>query len=203
MGSTRERGLGRRKDVAAPIPLCDDGLAQIEDTTAGLVNTMTATKGIHFEGRFFWAYDVAAGVFLKYLVDEAEASEHANEQWLSEAVSHWRVQAAITEFGLTLEEQWSSAQRQVFIKLAEGACKKLATRESIPAEEVASWPLVDDLRIFPRGKTEILTSAIVELGHAIIALVSGDLPQPPKGEAWFYGTPTGRSTTQMTDDEYS
>ena len=49
---------------------------------------MTATKGIKFEGRFFWAYDVAAGVFLKYLIDEAEASEQAGEQWLSDAVSH-------------------------------------------------------------------------------------------------------------------
>ena len=87
-------------------------------------------------------------MFLKYLIDEAEASEQAGEPWLSDAVSHWRVQAAITEFGLTLEEEWSSAQRQIFIKLAEGACKKLTTQESIPAEEVASWPLTDELRIF-------------------------------------------------------
>jgi hypothetical protein len=159
---------------------------------------MTATKAIGFEGRFFWAYDVAAGVFLKHLIDEAEASEHADEPWLSKAVSSWRVQAAITEFGLTLEEEWSSAQRQIFIKLAEGACRKLATRESIPAEEVANWPLVDELRIFPRTAQEVLTAPVIELGHAIIALVSGSLPRPPKGEAWFYGTPTGRSTIQMS-----
>jgi hypothetical protein len=158
---------------------------------------MTAKKVIEFDGRFFWAYDVAAGVFLKYLIDEAEASDQANEPWLSEAVSQWRVQTAITEFGLTLEEQWSSAQRQVFIMLAESVCKKLATRESIPAEEVARWPLTDDLRIFPRSKEGILTAPIVELGHAIISLVSGNLPRPPRGEAWFYGTPTGRSTIRM------
>ena len=158
---------------------------------------MTAAKGINFEGRFFWAYDVAAGIFLKYLIDEAERSNHANEPWLSDAVSNWRVQAVITEFGLTLEEQWSSAQRQVFMKLAEDACKKIAIRESIPAEEVASWPLVDDLHIFPRGNKGILTAPIIELGHAIIALVSGSLPRPPKGEAWFYGPPSGRTTIQM------
>jgi hypothetical protein len=155
---------------------------------------MTATKGIEFEGRFFWAYDVAAGVFLKHLIDEAEASEQADAPWLSQAVSHWRVQAAITECGLTLEEEWSSAQRQTFIALAEAACKKLATRESIPAEEIVSWPLADELRIFPRGAKEVLTAPVIELGRAIIALVSGDLPQSPEGEAWFYGTPTGRST---------
>jgi len=159
---------------------------------------MTATKGIHFEGRFFWAYDVAAGVFLKYLIDEAQVSEHVDEPWLSEAVSHWRVQDAITECGLALEEQWSSTQRQVFIELAEAACKKLATRDSIPAQEITSWPLTDELRIFPRSATEVLTAPIIELGHAIIALVSGNLPRPPKGEAWFYGTPTGRSTIRMS-----
>jgi hypothetical protein len=162
---------------------------------------MTATKGIKFEGRFFWAYDVAAGVFLKHLIDEAEASDHAGEPWLSEAVSEWRVQAAITEFGLTLKEQWSSAQRQTFITLAERACKKLATRQSIPAKEIASWPLVNELRIFPRSTTEVLTAPIIELGHAIVELVSGKLPRPPKGEAWFYGTPTGRSTIRMSGGE--
>jgi hypothetical protein len=155
---------------------------------------MTATKSISFEGRFFWAYDVAAGVFLKYLVDEPEASAHTNEPWLSDAFSHWRLQAAITEFGLTLEEKWSSEKRQLFTKLAESACRKLATTKSISAEEIASWPLVDDLRIFPRTTDEIPTAPIIELGHALIALVSGNLPRPPKGEAWFYGLPTGRST---------
>ena len=161
---------------------------------------MTATKGIAFKGRFFWAYDVAAGVFLKYLIDEAESSEHSNEPWLSKALSSWRVQAAITELGFTLEEDWSNAQKQIFVGLAEAACKRLATRESIPAEEIAGWPLVDELRIFPRTATEVLTPPVVELGYAIIALVSGILPRAPKGEAWLYGMPTGRSTLRTRDD---
>ena len=84
----------------------------------------------------------------EYLIDEAEASEQANAPWLSQAVSNWRVQAAITEFGLTLEENWSSAQRQTFTELAEAACKKLASRESIPAKEIASWQMTDELRNF-------------------------------------------------------
>ena len=159
---------------------------------------MTATKAISFEGRFFWAYDVSAGVFLKHLIDEAAASEHADEPWLSEAVSSWRVQAAITELGLTLEEGWSSDQRQIFINLAEEACKKLANRESIPSEEVANWLLGDELRIFPRTAKEVLTAPVIELGYAIIALVSGNLPRPREGEAWFYGTPTGRSMIKMS-----
>jgi hypothetical protein len=107
------------------------------------------------------------------------------------------VQAAITEAGLTLEEEWSSAQRAILIELAEAACKKLEKRKSIPSEEIASWPMTDNLRIFPRSATEVLTAPIIELGRAIIALLSGNLPQSPKGEAWFYGTPTGRSTIRM------
>ena len=57
--------------------------------------------------------------------------------------------------------------------------------------------MTDELRIFPRSATEVPTAPIVELGHAIIALVSGNLPRSPEGEAWFYGTPTGRSTIRM------
>jgi hypothetical protein len=41
---------------------------------------MTATKGIEFEGRFFWAYDVAAGVFLKHLIDVLMRLRQANRQ---------------------------------------------------------------------------------------------------------------------------
>lgn len=168
------------------------------------VEVMTATKGIKFERRFFWAYDVAAGIFLKYLIDEAEASEEAPATWLSQAMSDWRVQAAVTEHGFTLDEDWSRSQRQVFIELAGRACRKIATRESIPAAEVAGWPLVDDLHIFPRSNTVVLTAPIVELGQAIIALVSGNLSRAPTGEAWLYGTPTGRSTIRMDPpwDEY-
>jgi hypothetical protein len=158
---------------------------------------MTKTRGIEFQGRFFWAYDVVSGVFLKYLIDEAESSEHANEPWLLKAVTHWRVQAALAECGLTLEEEWSSEQRQVFIKLAEAACEKIGTRDSIPAGEVESWPLKDDLRICSRGEYEISTAPVIEFGYALVALVSGKLERAPNGKAWFYGKPEGRSTIDM------
>jgi hypothetical protein len=49
--------------------------------------TVTGTKWIEFESHDFWVYDVAAGVFLKHRIDEAEASGHADTPWLSKAVS--------------------------------------------------------------------------------------------------------------------
>jgi len=50
------------------------------------------------------------------------------------------------------------------------------------------------MRIHPRGASEVATGPVVELGRAIIALVRGDLPEAPKGEAWFFGVPPGSST---------
>jgi hypothetical protein len=59
---------------------------------------------------------------------------------------------------------------------------------------MVAWPLLDDLRIFPRGATEVFTAPVVELGKAIIALVRRELPEAPYGKTWFYGTPDGRRT---------
>jgi hypothetical protein len=141
----------------------------------------------------FWAYDVSLNIFLKHLIDAAEASEQANTVWLSSAISDWRV-ACVPDFTLMLDASWSPGQRQTFLDLAEEACAKLAARESISAEEIVSWPILDDIRIFTRGATEVFTAPIVELGRAIIALVRGELPEAPEGQIWLYGAPKGRMT---------
>ncbi|HKV95735.1 MAG TPA: hypothetical protein VJW20_24550 [Candidatus Angelobacter sp.] len=49
--------------------------------------------------------------------------------------------------------------------------------------------ILDDIRIFTRGATEVFTAPIVELGRAIIALVRGELPEAPKGQILLYGAP--------------
>jgi hypothetical protein len=158
---------------------------------------MSRKKYVEYANRGFWAYDVAVGVFLKHLMDAAEASGQAKTEWLSTAVRHWREAACISDFGLILDASWSAQQRQAFIALAEDASSRLATRASIPAEEIISWPILDDLRIFPRGEKGVLAAPVVELGRAIIALVSGELPEAPDGAIWFYGTPTGRQTLRI------
>ena len=155
---------------------------------------MSKTQFVEYANQGFWAYNVALGIFLKHLIDAAEASEQADTPWLSSAISSWRVVACISDYGLKLDADWSAAQQQTFIALAEDACLRLAKRASIPAEEIVAWPVLDDLRIFPRGATEVLTAPVVELGRAIIALVCGGLPEAPHGTAWCYGTPSGRLT---------
>jgi len=158
---------------------------------------MSATQFVKYADRGFWAYDVAVGVLLKHLLDAAQKGGEVHTPWLAEAMSHWRIWAVISDYGFTLDEHWSAEERKTFIALAEQACAAMRTRNSIPAEEVVSWPFVDDLRIFPRGAKEVLTAPVVELGRAMIALLLGELPEAPKGEAWFYGTPDGRSTVRM------
>lgn len=165
-------------------------LAQAESREA----ILSQTKFVEYDGRGFWAYDVALGVFLKHLIDAAQASEQADTAWLSCAISDWRIVACVQDIGRTLETGWSLEQRQTFLALAEEACASLATRESIPAEEIVSWPILEDFRIFTRGADEVFTAPVVELGRAIIALVSGQLPEAPEGQIWLYGAPQGRIT---------
>jgi hypothetical protein len=158
---------------------------------------MSKTQLVMFGSNRFWAYDVSLGVFLKHLIDAAEAREQSNEGWLSSAVSEWRSVAGISDFALMLPSEWSAKQREAFITLAEEACERLATRESIPAGEIVSWPLLEGLMVSPRGTTDVPTPPIVELGRAIISLISGQLPEAPKGQIWYYGTPTGRQTITL------
>jgi hypothetical protein len=126
------------------------------------------------------------------------AYTEANAPWLSEAVSDWRVLAIVgANHVLTFNGNWSAEQRKTFIALAEKACTALATRDSIPAEEIANWHFLDNHRIDPRGAKEVFTAPVVELGRAITALLCGELPKAPKGRAWYFGTQAGRSTVQM------
>jgi len=155
---------------------------------------MSKSKFVRFGNEGFWAYDVALGVFLKHLIDAAESNEQIVTPWLSQAVSSWRVTACIQDLGESLQEDWSASQRLAFVAMAEQACAILASRESIPAQEIISWPILEDERIFPRGATEVLTAPVVELGQAMIALVCGQLTPAPKGQIWLYGTPEGRQT---------
>lgn len=154
---------------------------------------MSKTKFVGYADRGFWAYDVAHNAFLKHLIDAAQASDQATTPWLSAAISSWRL-ACVPDYGLTLDAGWSATQQQAFIALAEIACARLAERVSIPAEEIVAWPVLDDLRLYTRGETEVLTAPVAELGQAIIALVSGELPEAPDGKIWLFGLPTGRET---------
>jgi hypothetical protein len=146
----------------------------------------------------FWAYDVALGILLKHVADVAEPLVgNLRTAWLKEAVHTWRVAALL--YSLEIEETWSPAEKEVFIDLVRQACELLKKREMIPAEEIAAWPILDDLRIFPRGATEVATAPVIELGTAIVELVQGSLPPAPINTWWCFGFPDGRTTIRRGD----
>jgi hypothetical protein len=141
---------------------------------------------VNYGDQWFWAYDVSLGVFLKYLIDVAQRSPQANEPWLSELVRGWRLSACITDVGLYLENDWTPEQRRCFVEWAYESCNLIGQRSAIPAAEMLAWRVLDDEGIFPRSTTEVPTAPIVELGKAIIRLISGDRPGPI-GKDWIYG----------------
>jgi hypothetical protein len=144
----------------------------------------------------FWAYDVALGVFLKHLIDVAEGHGYSDVPWLNDEVSSWRVAACVPDLGLSLDAV-SSTHVATFISLARQACDKLSARGRISSEEVASWTILKDLKIHPRGAEEIEAGPVVHLGWAIIELATGTLPPPPDGTIWLYGAPTGLTTLPL------
>jgi hypothetical protein len=160
---------------------------------------MSQTQYVEYANRGFWAYDVALGIFLKYLIDAAEKSDQGESAWLSTAILSWR-EVICFNYGLTLDPDWSAAQKQAFIALAEDACARLAKTTSISLGEIVSWPILDDMRIDTRGAAEVHTAPVVELGRAIVELVTGELPEEPDGNFWFYGTPSGRQTLRRSPD---
>lgn len=160
---------------------------------------MSKTTTVHFGEDFFWACDVALGVFLKHLIDTAEPhAARPEREWLTEAIADWRVAAVIGDcFGLGIEEFWSPKQRELFISLAEEACRQLSTRDSIGADELQSWKILDGDGVFARGAEHVETAPVIELGRAVIALARGTLEKPPKNTKWLYGWPEGCLTIGM------
>lgn len=156
---------------------------------------MSQSKFIEYNDRGFWAYDVALGIFLKYLIDEVEAYEEPWEQhWLPDAIYRWRCAAALSDIGLTIPWYWTEGQREVFGELVTRACCRLEERREITAAEAASWDVLDGMGIDSRGVSAVWVEPVVELGEAMKLLVAGKLPRPPEGEIWFYGAPPGRRT---------
>jgi hypothetical protein len=153
---------------------------------------VSKTKFVDFREDGFWAYDVGLAVFLKHLIDVALPRCSPADVWLADAIADWRRIAVIPDIGLHIDVSWSATQRETFIELVEQSCAALAKRKGYAAEEITSWALFEDLRIFPRGHSYVNTAPVVELGSALIELIDGSLPAAPVGKQWLYGAPEGR-----------
>jgi hypothetical protein len=156
---------------------------------------MSRTFYVKFKGRGFCCFDVVGKIFLKHLIDAAEASLLDSSDmpqigfknaWLEHVIQKWRVAAIVTEYAFFLEDQWVDEQVDFACALIERACEMLSRRQQISAKEFTSWPMLDDERIFARGLASVSTACLIHLGEAVIALRNNTLPEPPAGTWWYY-----------------
>jgi hypothetical protein len=143
----------------------------------------------------FWAYDVAVGLLLKHLIDQAREHLHRSP-WLSECIEQWRVTALVSDYALCFGPAWTDEQRDLVHALIGKACRELEKSPAITAEVASSWKILDGAGIALRNALEFPTAPVVELGRAIQALMEGTLPRPPQGTWWLYGCEDGRTTLQ-------
>lgn len=152
---------------------------------------MTATHYIRYHKDGFWVYDVAQNIFLKHLIDRANHYLNQHEvEWLRSAIEEWKIDIIVQSWGLRLDEHWIRNQIDLMVLLIDEVCERLSERSFISAAELKSW------NIFPRGYGQYPTEPVIELGHAIQALLREELPAAPEGMRWFYGTTDGRRTIE-------
>ena len=163
---------------------------------------MSRTKPVTYKDTSFWVYDVALGIFLKFLIDRAmECADPEHSAWLSDCIQQWLGGATCPDIAFEFDSQLSAEQLQLVLRLIDESCLELEKRESITAHEEKAWEKAWNIPygegMYKRGYSEFPTAPVVELGRAIYELLCGTLPPSPAGTWWFYGTETGRQTIGM------
>ncbi|MGI9457501.1 MAG: hypothetical protein ACR2NU_13135 [Aeoliella sp.] len=159
---------------------------------------MSRTVYVNFRDNGFWAYDVASSVFLKFLIDAAvERSASTADAWLGEAIERWRANAVVPNMGFYLDDDWSQSQIDTVIELCRVSADVLRKGGDIAAIDIASWPILEDFRIFPRGHDPVPVEPVARFGDAVVALVQGNLPEPPDRHWWFFTLDEDVDTIKM------
>lgn len=156
---------------------------------------------INFRHNGFWVYDVPSSVFLKFLIDAAsDRLASGTDEWLSDAVQHWRVSAVIPDLSHYVDDEWSQSQIDTVLELCRSATNAIRSGGDIPAREIESWPILDDQRIFTRGHDPVPCEPVARLGEAFIALLQNTLPEPPERHWWFFTLDENVHTIPMRAD---
>ncbi|QDT51372.1 hypothetical protein Pan258_54610 [Symmachiella dynata] len=148
---------------------------------------MSKTLFVEYRNAGFWAIDVASSVFLKFLIDEAnEYYSQKTDDWLNDAISNWCMNTVLSDLGFHLNDDWSQSQLDTVITLCRTTSTNIRTTGDIPAREVASWSVIDDLEICTRGFNPIPCEPVARFGDAVADLLNNTLPEAPYGHWWFY-----------------
>ena len=162
---------------------------------------MSKSLYINFRDNGFWAYDVPSSVFLKFLIDAAsDRLASGADPWLSDAIKHWRVSAAISEMCRYADDEWSQSQIDTVIGLCRTAINAIRSGGDIPASDIESWPILDDHRICARGHGIVPCEPVARLGDAFIELLNKTLPEPPDRHWWFFALDENPDTIAMRVD---
>ena len=154
---------------------------------------MSMSKYVAYGDVTFWAYDVALCIFLKFLIDRASLrTEPEHADWLSACIQNWQVIAVVNDYGLHFDERLSEEQIKIILCLIDRTCCELGKRDSIPAQEIESWNILDGEGIFARGDSEFPTAPVIELGRVIQELLRGTLAPVPKSTQWFFDFTRGK-----------
>jgi hypothetical protein len=111
-----------------------------------------------------------------------------------EPVPDLRVHAIVgADFHLDLDLGLTDQQRQQLLELIAEVCRRLSERETVTAAEAASWEVLDGQTVTRRSAAALATSAIAELGEAMIELVRGTLPDLRAERGGCLVCPAGRA----------
>jgi hypothetical protein len=119
------------------------------------------------------------------------------EPWLQETVHHWRVAAVVTELAHYADDDWSPSQVDAVIELSRNATDAIRRHGDFAADDVQSWPILDNQRILVRGHDPIPAESVARLGDAFASLLQGQLPPPPNHKLWFYSLGDHVDTIEM------
>ena len=95
------------------------------------------------------------GLFLKHLIDVAEANDQAAPVWSSTTISDWPGVDSIPGIGLTLDAGWSAALRQDFVGLEEDAGRAMLCDAAVPGGRFPE-PTARRPASLPQPKTVLL-----------------------------------------------
>jgi hypothetical protein len=169
---------------------------------------VSATVGVSFRGRSFWARDVSLSIFAYEIL--SLRPDTTDKEWLSDVLRELSVVGRLgADFGLNLDlldPPLNDEQAGILICIVRHAVRRLELRRTITDAEAAtmvfepdrSVGFEPDCRVIWRSEDEVSTAPIVELGNALIKLLDGTLPQPPKGTWWAFGWKDFRTIQMRT-----
>jgi hypothetical protein len=142
-----------------------------------------------------WIYDASLALLLAQLIGIVESTpEDERPPWWPHVVDGLRVHAAVGDLYFDVDLGLDDRDQHQLAELYEQAAEQVRARGIFTPEEAEAWVILDDLRVIFRGDRPVDTAPVAQLGHALAALIRGELPAAPRGQSWYYGTPNGPTT---------